>query len=279
MNEFDDEIQFKPLSEGLGFHQKKIPLQANHLDFSAEPRVKSDFKIEPKSMVHSQTQIKEDKSSLVPVWNKSATKVQNSWAGHIDLGLSPQEDGLVDRDSLNSNTSLNNPFYNPLKPVSPVEVVTLKFSGHDGLKKDKSKPNQGSVLAIMMDVLTLISLCMIFMTLYFSVRGQSFTEVIMQLPYNVALKNQFVSLTLSIGFLYLIVSRCLFGRTIGEWMFHLQLGSLKDQEKHTYPVKVFIRTLLVFLTGFLLFPILSVAFKKDFLVYFTGLELHVESYS
>lgn len=295
MKEFDDDISFKPLSEGLGFHQKQIKLEVGNLDF-----VKSD--VIPSLVPNSNTKKKEDlfsnsivsnsliqknaKSSvaqkesldkdITPVWSLPASKTQNSWGGNVDLGLTPREDGIVDRDSLSRPVLIDNPFYVPRSSVSPVEVVTLKFSGHDGLRKVKTKPVSTSFLAIMMDVLTLISLCMILLTFYFASLGQSLSEVILEIPHNAALKNQFFGLTISIGFLYLIISRCVFGRTIGEWMFHLQLGSVTDQEKSTYPVRVFIRTLIVFVTGLVFFPILSYVFKKDFLANFCGLELHAE---
>lgn len=262
--DFEDDLDFKPLSKGLGFHQKKeLKFQADNLDFAAPT---SDSKSEPEH----------ETESVTPVWSKSPSKTQNSWGGDVDLGLAPKEDGIVDRDTFSQPLLIDNPFYVPKKPYSPVEVVTLKFSGHDGLRKVKTKPVTTSFLAIIMDVLTLISLCMIFSTLYFASTGQSLSDVILALPYNTALKNQFFALTLSIGFMYLIVARCFFGRTIGEWMYHLQLGSVVDQEKSSYPLKVFVRTIIVFATGFIVFPILSSLLKKDYLFYLSGLELHGE---
>lgn len=260
---FDDELDFKPLSKGLGFHQKQLKFHAENLDFAAPT---SD----------SIEESKNNSESMTPVWSKSPSRTQNSWGGDVDLGLAPQEDGIVDRDTFSQPLVIDNPFYVPKKSQSPVEVVTLKFSGHDGLRKVKTKPVTTSFLAITMDVLTLISLCMIFSTLYFATTGQSLSDVILALPYNAALKNQFFALTLSIGFMYLIVSRCFFGRTIGEWMYHLQLGSVLDQEKASYPLKVFVRTFIIFATGFILFPILSYVLRKDYLVYLSGLELHGE---
>ncbi len=270
--DFVDELDFKPLSKGLGFHQKKeLKFQVENLDFAAPTT-------ESKSEVNFETssELNQINESLTPVWSKSPSKTQNSWGGDIDLGLAPREDGMVDRDTFSQPMVIDNPFYVPKKAYSPVEVVTLKFSGHDGLRKVKTKPVTTSFLAIIMDVLTLISLCMIFSTLYFASTGQSLSEVILELPYNAALKNQFFALTLSIGFMYLIVSRCFFGRTIGEWMYHLQLGSTDDQEKSSYPLKVFLRTFIVFASGFIIFPILSYLLKKDFLFYLSGLELHGE---
>ncbi len=270
-SELDENIDFKPLSSGLGFHQKKVRFEADNLDFAA-PHSKAEITkpTYPSFDLSDQfgDELKEPKKKVV--------KNQNSWGGDIDLGLAPKEDGVVDRDTFSNPTVVDNPFYVPKKVSSPVEVVTLRFSGHDGIRKDNSKPIKPSLLAIMMDVLTLISLCMIFSTLYFASTGKSLTDVILAMPYNGALKSQFFALTLSIGFLYLIVARCFFGRTIGEWMYHLHLGSLCDQDKATYPLRVFIRTFVIFISGFVLFPILSHFFNKDLLVYFSGLELHGE---
>lgn len=285
--DFDLDIEFKPLSKGLGFHQKKLQFEAENLSFDdqedqalvtkvAEVPVLQKPTLSASAISLFDNEADGGTAELTPVWSKEPSKNQNSWGGDVDLGLAPKEDGIVDRDTFSQPLVIDNPFYVPQKPQSPVEVVTLRFSGHDGLKKDKSKPTNPSMLAIVMDVLTLISLCMIFSTMYFASTGQSLSEVILAMPYNAALKNQFVGLTLSIGFLYLIISRCFFGRTIGEWMYHLQLGSLRDQEKASYPLRVFVRTFIVFATGFVVFPLLSYFLKKDFLVYFSGLELHGE---
>lgn len=272
MKDFEDELDFKPLSEGLGFHQKQVKLEAGHLDFVQSQQ--SPASIKP---IYKTGEKEKIPNEILPIWSQSATKTQNSWGGNVDLGLTPQEDGIIDRDSISRPLIIDNPFYVPRPSVSPVEVVTLKFSGHDGLRKMKTKPVTTSFMAILMDVFTLISLCMIFLTFYFASQDQSLSEVIIAIPHNPVLKNQFMGLTISIGFLYLIFSRCVFGRTIGEWMFHMQLGSTKDQEKSIYPIKVFIRTLFVFLTGLIFFPIVSYLFKKDYLVYMSGLELHMEN--
>lgn len=297
-DDLDLDLEFKPLSKGLGFHQKKYQYEAENLSFDEPDKMeeksfslkadlsakkeKVDFAAPFESLIKAPKpietpKISNDDENVTPVWSQQPSKTQNSWGGDVDLGLAPREDGIVDRDTFSQPLIIDNPFYIPQqKPHSPVEVVTLRFSGHDGLKKDRTKPVNPSLAAILMDVLTLISLCMIFSTLYFASTGQSLSEVILEMPYNSALKNQFIGLTLSIGFLYLIIARCFFGRTIGEWMYHLQLGSLRDQEKASYPLKVFIRTFVVFISGFVVFPLISYFLKKDFLVYFSGLELHGE---
>lgn len=288
MSDFEDNLEFKPLSQGLGFHQKESTPAIDELSLTNRVDIPESFdidikpkklesldlsQVQKKSVV--ETQISDEKPT--PVWKQNHIK-QNSWGGDVDLGLMPMTDGVVE-GGLESNSALiDNPFFIPRKTISPVEVVTLRFSGHDGLKKKSFKPILGSFTAILMDVLTLISLCMIAMTLFLGATGSSLSEVLVNLPNDPTGKAQFLSLTMTVGFLYLVLSRCFFGRTIGEWMFHLQMGSNEDQQKSSYPMRVLIRTFFVFATGFILFPLLSWFVKKDILIYFSGLEMHGEEF-
>ena len=304
----DEEIDFRPLSEGLGFKDKIIPQAASpkksspasdssnlkyrsHLyqehrlnseNFSGDPQnAPLDSSIlEPKKSLSGQSSFYENSSEEVfnplPL-GAPKNKRQESWAGDIDLGGSPPVDGIVEDGG--GTTVIDNPFFTPSKPISPVEVVTLKFSGHDGLKKKPVRPGLFSLTAIFIDFLTLISLTMIGSTFYLGNIKYSLSEFLLQLPYNPAFKAQVIGATLSLGFLYLVLSRCFFGRTIGEWMFRLQLGSEEDQGKATYPVRVLIRSFFILISGFFIFPVLSLIFRKDLLFYLSGLSLHGEAHS
>lgn len=74
--------------------------------------------------------------------------------------------------------------------------------------------------------------------------------------------------------IYMLTSRSLFGMTLGEWAFDLQLGKPQQQISVKYPILVMWRTFLVTITGFILIPLLSLIFKKDLFSYVTGLQLY-----
>lgn len=297
MSDLNEDIEFRPLSEGLGFHQKKRQNQNHSSDLeekelfesplytSASPskntKKTEDFK--PISSVsstqaeplRSHQQEKQDQEALTPVWMKPAADRFNPWAGDLDIGREPTVDGIVENGMENA-TVIDNPFFVPKKVGSPVEVVTLRFSGHDGLKKGKLKPVLGSFTAIVMDVLTLMAICMIVLTMVLTAMGESVSTVLAELPHDATQRSYFLGMILTLSFMYLVLARCFVGRTLGEWMFHLQLGSNEDQLKASYAIKVLLRTIIVFMSGFVLFPLLSYLAGKDILVYFSGIEMHGE---
>jgi hypothetical protein len=81
-------------------------------------------------------------------------------------------------------------------------------------------------------------------------------------------------LTLAVTQMYFLIARSFFGASLGEWAFDQQLGSDADRDKLTYALKVAWRTLLVTLTGFVIFPVLSALFRKDLASSLTGLQLY-----
>jgi hypothetical protein len=81
-------------------------------------------------------------------------------------------------------------------------------------------------------------------------------------------------LAVAVTQMYFLIARSFFGASLGEWAFDQQLGTDADREKLTYALKVGWRTLLVTLTGFVIFPVLSALFRKDLASSLTGLQLY-----
>lgn len=313
MSDLNENIDFRPLSEGLGFHQKKSQtpaLESPEENFDVpsvdldsilitQPRSTSGSRAPKSAPVTTQVsaprtlsvdaplapaQVQSfkaeqpqdvDVETLTPVWMRPAADKYNPWAGDVDIGREPSVDGVVERD-IENTTVIDNPFFVPQRIGSPVEVVTLRFSGYDGLRNKKRKPVLPSFTAITMDVLTLISMCMIFFAIVLTAMGESLSAVLRELPQDATGRSYFLGIVLTVSFMYMILSRALFGQTIGEWMMHTQLGSDEDRNKASYPIKVFVRTVVVFLSGFIVFPVLSYLVNKDILVYFSGVEMHGE---
>ena len=63
--------------------------------------------------------------------------------------------------------------------------------------------------------------------------------------------------------MYLVIFRVFLGFTIGEWTCGLRIGLLKQRLHRSYALRVLGRTILVFSTGLVLLPILSLLFGRD----------------
>ncbi len=76
---------------------------------------------------------------------------------------------------------------------------------------------------------------------------------------------------------YAIISRVFFGRTFGEWTLGVRLGTPKQQLKWWYPFAVLFRSTLVLLTGLLTLPLLSTISRRDLAGTLSGISLYQES--
>lgn len=85
---------------------------------------------------------------------------------------------------------------------------------------------------------------------------------------------QLVVLFLGITQIYMLAARGLFGMTLGDWAFDLQLGNPQQQYSVKFPVLVLWRSIVATLTGFVVFPFLSALLKRDLFMYVTGLQLY-----
>lgn len=77
----------------------------------------------------------------------------------------------------------------------------------------------------------------------------------------------------AITWIYLVANRTFLGFTPGEWVFDQRLGQPEQMNTASYIGKVALRSLFVIATGFVIFPLLSAITRKDLLGKMLGLEL------
>ena len=91
--------------------------------------------------------------------------------------------------------------------------------------------------------------------------------------------DHFVQFQIGILFLmvlqmYSLLSRStVFGQSIGEWTYDIQLGTDEQRRRALYPLQVVFRGILFALTGFVLLPLLSELFGRDLAAPLTGLKI------
>lgn len=79
------------------------------------------------------------------------------------------------------------------------------------------------------------------------------------------------------AFAYTVLLRIITGHTVGEWACGLRLGTYMQRRSSFYSLKVVLRSLLIFSTGFFILPLLSLFLKKDLAGKIVGLELKSEN--
>jgi hypothetical protein len=78
--------------------------------------------------------------------------------------------------------------------------------------------------------------------------------------------------------LYYMVARGFWGSTLGDWAFDIHLGTAEERLKWFYPYQVVFRMAVIALTGFVLFPLLSLIMKKDMASTYSKLRLYIKNY-
>lgn len=72
---------------------------------------------------------------------------------------------------------------------------------------------------------------------------------------------------------YLTANRVFLGFTPGEWVFDQTLGRPEDVGSAEYSLKVSLRSAIVIMTGLVLLPVLSMIFRRDLIGALLGVEL------
>ncbi len=256
MNDHDD-FQFRPLTEGLGFHQK------------------NEAKSAPETMVQKSTP-----ATSVPSRLKFQTDLPDI---ELSTPMLPRKDHSKDRNSENSK-----PASQPRKQIPTTNTVdeilkTLNDKKHFDFADKKKAPatpvvetykashfdiSAGTLDAMLVTAATLLSLIVML--------------VITKVDLFANLSNPdsqymiYISMAMmvcGIAWIYLVGNRIFLGYTPGEWVFDQRVGQPKQLGSASYALKIAARSTAVIFTGFILFPLFSMLFNSDLLGKVFGAEL------
>ena len=293
--DFED-FEFKPLTEGLGFHKKTTSKKTEELP-----------PLEPKS------ELKEKFSSSFDKLNSNSLQFDSPFFSD-SKAKAPVAEPKIELPEF-SATSSSNLFSKPLprtekdiekKPAQPITAIP-KFnprfgkplsnpSIHDSkiqetgllpileaknstvtaadISKTQIKSNKvdttleikyievaPSPLSLFLDLTVIAGLTILFMLGLVVATGLDLVPILS----NADTGTQFgmALLAYSVSQLYLILARSFFGQTLGEWSMDTQLGLPGEQQKINYAFKLIARTLILTATGFIILPIASMIMKKD----------------
>ncbi|MCE3010204.1 MAG: hypothetical protein LW875_06305 [Proteobacteria bacterium] len=75
------------------------------------------------------------------------------------------------------------------------------------------------------------------------------------------------------AFLYLCISRVFLGYSLGEWACDLRVGTIEQRLHPKYSLRVVTRMALIFGTGVIVLPLISMLFRRDLVGRLTRTEL------
>ncbi|PWU15792.1 MAG: hypothetical protein C5B49_11350 [Bdellovibrio sp.] len=254
-----EEFEFRPLTEGLGFHGSAPNSGPSSAPNSGKPSspastVASSFNSEiSPAGAHSNSHEK-----------KSIEKPMDLPALKSPLPRKKSEKAKEEKKSdkiesvLQSIKTRNLDFMEARDPVLDAPATAINYD----------------VSAVLLDSMLLIAsflTCLIILLLV--------THV--DLVTNLAKEDTSTTLILSLAGLfgalswsYLVLTRVFMGATPGEWVFDQTMGRKDQFGTLSFALLVVARTTVLVATGLIVFPIVSMVIGRDLLGHWLGLELH-----
>lgn len=308
MNEIDknsdgsdlfEEFEFKPITEGLGFHKKaeqiKNSISESRLGHSTSGRIIPDRPSTLSESARAQApaptpatdSMAKLMASLPPMktpnldFKEDAASPISTSTKQIASELSrttPQPSGFRQSEfQARLEESFAKAFPQPggAKARSRTSAVRASAAAAAPLQTQNLslEPIAASISGAIVDALTVVGVSILCLVIILSITKADLFALLHNSQTDTITQFNLVLLFASALQLYMLVARSFFGITLGEWAFDAQLGSAKDQKKALYPLQVAIRTLIATATLFVL-PIISKLTGKDLLRPFSGLQLY-----
>lgn len=269
----NDEFEFKPLTEGLGFHKKNSSQNiapvgtltgAPAAAIQSALKAASPFINSPLSQGSS------------PFLNSPLPRQTNSARQATEIPKFEQK-------KFNSAPSSPEIERRPAQPtpISPTkEYYSKKLSESLNSKQalDFREPQwvevSGHLGSYFFDFIVILGLSCLFALVLSLITEVDLIQVMNTISFDSGIQFGSLLLLASVIQIYLTLSRSFFGATLGEWAFDLQLGKKVQQSSAVYPIQVFWRTAITLITGLITLPILSFLMGKDIASKVCGLKLY-----
>ncbi|MGZ3770743.1 MAG: metalloendopeptidase [Bdellovibrio sp.] len=256
-----EEFEFKPLTDGLGFHKKK---SAN----SAQENTKSENTF-ASHLIKDQGLELINEASPDPMRSPLPRKNQSPQIPSLN-GLTETIDGSTGTVSSSAvdeilKTLKKNRRLDFEKPAQKISQATAK---------EEFKKTTWSFSAAMLDAMLVVAASLLCMIILLVITKADLIGNLSNPDAQGMIYISTLSLFAGVSFIYLTLNRIYIGCTPGEWAFDQRIGKPEDLNKTSYSLKVVGRSLLVIFTGFIVFPVLSVILGKDLAGSVTGVELY-----
>ncbi len=245
-----EEFEFKPLTEGLGFHNKTNTKKNDETSAPKKAELKSNLfkgKISDEKI--------EIKSELLPPLPRKENKIELK----KEIPLKP-EDQTVDEilKTLNSKKKIQENLNNKISTEKP--VFKYVSTGWD-------------LSASLLDGMLIFALSLLCMIVLLLVTQVDLFANLAEPDQEYYLYFGLLGLFSAMAWIYLVSTRVFLGYTPGEWVFDQRLGLPEQMNDWTYGAKVALRSLIMLATGYFILPLISMILNKDFVGKLMNLEL------
>lgn len=248
-----EEFEFKPLTEGLGFHKKKSQSPTLNLDDSSPSPFANDL-----------------------LKNKGLELIDDT-EGDLRPPL-PRKKANLSINS-NENTSEKN---QAVDEILKTLQKNRRFDFENTSQKNLSAPNtketfKNSVFsfsAALLDGMLILAASLLCMIIVLVITKVDLIANLSHPDSEGLIYLATAAMVASVSFIYLTLNRIYIGWTPGEWAFDQRIGKPEELNRAIFSLKVVARSLVVIATGFVLLPLLSLLFNKDLAGSITGARLY-----
>jgi hypothetical protein len=299
-----EELRFKPISKGLGFHKNKLKIDEEALrdihwkkevelpeiDFQEDS--KDDFSASTKdstwddlSTTTSSPSYRKPNFDLLADDGINVEQVKKELEQKALLSKTlPRNDIKTEAKAFAQNTakpvvtkSESPSIEKNLDSIRDIEKRIEESKKEDILNVSEEVLEEkvsGNWFAAIVDFVAVVGLLNLFMASLLFVTKLDVFEIIKTSYQDPMTQISLAVLFIGVSFLYVVVSRSFFGMTFGDWALDMRLGTDEERLRMSYPIKVALRYFVALATGFVLLPFLSVIFRRDLLGLITGLNLY-----
>lgn len=254
MKDVFDEFEFKPLTEGLGFHKNKTNLTANSMHSSGESILENKM---PELI-----------NTPLPRSSKNSGEASEQ-SNHLYKQPTKSPTKPTTKPLTNNTSNTVDAILNEIKKTERLDFI-----------ESKTTPAVTQYVKTINDFSAIVLDSMLVLAAYLACLIILLVVTKVDLMANLANPDpqgmvywSLLSMCLGVAWIYLVVTRAFLGQTPGEWVFDQRLGNEKQFQEISYVLKVAGRSLLVVTSGFILFPLLSWILNTDILGKFFDLSL------
>ncbi|QLY26012.1 metalloendopeptidase [Bdellovibrio sp. KM01] len=261
-----EEFEFKPLTDGLGFHKKKAAtakFETEADSFSASPS--------PALLKNQGLELIEE-NSVDPLRPPLPRKKSSPATSPV-----PSAPGYLTEVGGEANpassTAAVDEILKTLQKNRRLEFDEKSKTKITAQTKEEYKSTVFSFSAGLLDGMLVMAASLLCLILLVSIARIDLVANLTQPDENYFVYLAIVSIFACVSFVYLSLNRIFMGATPGEWAFDQRVGTPADLVSGMFCLKVAARSALVIATGFIVFPILSALMNKDYAGQITGARL------
>jgi hypothetical protein len=244
-----EEFNFKPITDGLGFHRKKVELK-DQMKAAKVVQEAIGKNIPPKPRVDS------------PVLKSPLPRKETVTPASSAVPSKDVIDELV-RNFKKPNESFIEETQTPRVIINPVKPQIA----------EESYPLPWMMSPFFVDAMLVIALMLSCLLATLLITKADLLVLIMQSASDDEFWLTFPAIGAGMAFIYMTLTRLFLGASLGEMVFDIQLGTTEQQKNLQYNFQVALRSMLAVATGFVFMPLISLIMRKDYLGTMSGLRL------